>query len=660
MRVERTVRRPLTCLLALTGLSAWSLLRWYAEEQAWLDDAWISFKYARALISGEGLTYNLEDGPLEGFTNLAWVFLTAFAMKLGAAPEIFARTLGLLSHLLAITLIATLGWRKGPQLDSNKVAAVIVAAIPGATHGLLGIAGSGLETAFAALLLVLLAELTETPRPIPVALVSFLLCATRPDGALFVGCWFGVMFLFHRGQWRELLRAGVLFAVPFGALLACKAAYFGSLIPNTYFAKSADLPAWNIGWAYWQTFTQSEPGVVGLGLLLFVLTFRFLRAWTVFPLLAIALYVIYVAKVGGDFMEYRFAFQVLPLLAWSVARGLVELRAEAPRLVSAALVCACLGFGLLPPVLEGRYGTAPLAHMDNLVREGLSIGARLHEVLPPETRLATTLAGTLPYAWRGFVVDEWGLTDAYVAHLPNRPVVYRGHVKFAPLSYLQQRGVNMVIDHPHVCSCATGCEMPWPQVYVRLDGDRCLRTRYLVPTPELTKRFCTDARFIVRHVDCAPEPLPSWTTVAARPVELPVPPSWRRVEPAELLRSRHGVAFGATPVTGALVGQTPVSGHRADLLNSFHGGDDSTGWLRWTPGEGALRLRGRVGGGADCDRVYLGVLREGRLEQKVCGRNSEMMMPFEVALGAGSELIVMDAATTGWGHLLVSDLEWGG
>ena len=87
-------------------------------------------------------------------------------------------------------------------------------------------------------------------------------------------------------------------------------------------------------------------------------------------------------------------------------------------------------------------------------------------------------------------------------------------------------------------------------------------------------------------------------------------------------------------MTGALAGQTPVSGHSAGLLNSFHGGDDSTGWLRWKPADSALRLRGRVGGG-DCSRVYIGLLRNGQLEQKICGKDTESLQPFELALGPG-------------------------
>ena len=91
----------------------------------------------------------------------------------------------------------------------------------------------------------------------------------------------------------------------------------------------------------------------------------------------------------------------------------------------------------------------------------------------------------------------------WIRIFPDRPVTNRGHVKFAPEDYLRARKVNLVVAHPHVCSCAKGCDGGEPHVYVRISGDQCLRTRYLVQTPELTRRFCTDANFVTRHVDCA-------------------------------------------------------------------------------------------------------------------------------------------------------------
>lgn len=479
----------LWCAAAFTVIAAWNLLRWHTAERIALDDAWISFRYARHLIEGAGFVYNVEDGPLEGFTNLAWVLLTALAMKLGAAPLLFTRTLGLVSHLAVVAFILARGFR-GKAVARG--AAVVLAAIPGVTHGLLGLAGSGLETSFAALLIVLLAECLDRSDLLPAALVSVLLCATRPDGALFVGAFVLVLFTVSRGR---ALRIGALVALGFLGLVAFRWFTFHALVPNTYFAKSAHLAQWAAGWAYWGGFAQSEPGVVLLAL---ALPFTWKQPSTRFVALCLGLYVIYVAKVGGDFMEYRFAFEVIPLLAWGLSRA----AGERPRLTLGIAVSA-LALAALPPRMENAFGMNTIDEMNELVEDGLEIGAKLREVLPPDTRISTALAGTLPYEFGGFTVDEWGLNDAAIAHQPDVPITFRGHVKLASNEYLKSRGVNLRLAHPRQCRCDTGCPGDWPQVYVRLDELRCVQTRYLVPTPRLTRLFCTDPRFIVTHVDCA-------------------------------------------------------------------------------------------------------------------------------------------------------------
>ena len=42
-----------------------------------LDDAMVSMRYARHLVQGHGLTWNLGDPPLEGFTNPLWTLVMA-------------------------------------------------------------------------------------------------------------------------------------------------------------------------------------------------------------------------------------------------------------------------------------------------------------------------------------------------------------------------------------------------------------------------------------------------------------------------------------------------------------------------------------------------------------------------------------------------------
>jgi hypothetical protein len=108
-------------------------------------------------------------------------------------------------------------------------------------------------------------------------------------------------------------------------------------------------------------------------------------------------------------------------------------------------------------------------------------------------------------------IDQWGLNDEFTAHIKLRRFIEiegfngRGHLKFAPLEYLQERQVNLYVRHPLICSCSTLCRENKPDVFVRLDGsdDQCLRTWYLTPTPELTRHFCSHPElFVLDNVTC--------------------------------------------------------------------------------------------------------------------------------------------------------------
>jgi len=132
-------------------------------------------------------------------------------------------------------------------------------------------------------------------------------------------------------------------------------------------------------------------------------------------------------------------------------------------------------------------------------------------VLPPDTVIATTLVGTVTYYSGLRTIDQWGLADRFVAHLPANRIGYRGHAKRAPVLYLRERGVNLEFDHPEVCECDSSCDEgagDAPSVLVRLPGDLCVRSTYLVETAALTAHLCAHPEaFRVHRVDCEKAPV---------------------------------------------------------------------------------------------------------------------------------------------------------
>jgi hypothetical protein len=213
----------------------------------------------------------------------------------------------------------------------------------------------------------------------------------------------------------------------------------------------------------------------------------------------------YAVSVGGDFMQYRLMFHVYPLLVAAAVVGLMLLsrsRAWIGALSGAALAIASSA----PSVLDAEYHMESLAEMDRCCAQpGITYGRRLAEVLPADTVISTTMAGAIAYYSGLFTIDQLGLTDREVAHNGERiQPIRRGHTRRASPAYLKARGVNLVVHHPRVFSCAEPVTKgPGAHVFIRIDGDTCLRTLYLTPTPELTRLFCSRPDdFVLRDLPC--------------------------------------------------------------------------------------------------------------------------------------------------------------
>jgi sucrose-6-phosphate hydrolase SacC (GH32 family) len=129
----------------------------------------------------------------------------------------------------------------------------------------------------------------------------------------------------------------------------------------------------------------------------------------------------------------------------------------------------------------------------------------------------------------------------------------------------------------------------------------------------------------------------------------------------------EGSAFGTAPARGALPGQMAVDGFLGKgLVNSFLGGDDSTGTLTSPP----FRIERPfisflIGGGNNPDKLALELLVDGKPVRGTTGGNdrpggSETLLreSWDVAEFAGktATLRVIDAATGGWGHLNVDQI----
>jgi fructan beta-fructosidase len=128
-----------------------------------------------------------------------------------------------------------------------------------------------------------------------------------------------------------------------------------------------------------------------------------------------------------------------------------------------------------------------------------------------------------------------------------------------------------------------------------------------------------------------------------------------------------GTAFGPGPAKGTLPNQMPVTGFKGKgLVNSYVGGDDSTGTLTSPPIKVQRKyINFLVGGGKHPGKACINLLLDGKAVRTATGPNdkpggSEELdwAAWDVAEFEGKTVVIeiVDNATGGWGHINVDHI----
>ena len=234
-------RRQVGILLLLcAGWLGLYAMQWIRSDLV-VEDAAISFAYARNLAEGEGLVALPGGERIEGSSTPLGVLLLAVPYKLGISPFTAARSLGALLGVLCLPLTFALTRQARP--GGRGDVALLAAALLAASSQHLIWSGTGLEGGlFGFLLLAALVrmgvELDRGGRPWS-ALLFFLLCITRPEAPAYTA-FAGLALWVHRlrrGQWRGALGWSAAVVLPLIVYHGLRIAYFAWPFPNTYYAK---------------------------------------------------------------------------------------------------------------------------------------------------------------------------------------------------------------------------------------------------------------------------------------------------------------------------------------------------------------------------------------------------------------------------------------
>lgn len=227
----------------------WSVRRVWSFT---IDDAGISYAYAKHIAEGWGPVAVVGGPRVEGYSNPSWVLLLVPFHALGLSLPLVAKVLG--GGALAGTLAAAAAYLSRVEARQSRCMraswALFAALLAGCLEFVVWVV-AGLENALFAFLLLLLAALHVSPssaamRPVAAGLTAFVLCITRPEGALYAAGWLalelGRGLVFSKGDGRKRARraaaiAGLSMALPLALYHAVHYAIFRQLLPNTFVAK---------------------------------------------------------------------------------------------------------------------------------------------------------------------------------------------------------------------------------------------------------------------------------------------------------------------------------------------------------------------------------------------------------------------------------------
>jgi len=535
--------RRFTTLLAGLVMAALVLL---AYRERWLvDDAFISFRYARNFARGLGLVFNPGE-RVEGYTNFLWVLILAAGMRIGLDPGLCSQFLGLACY--AGTLLLT--YRIARIVLPSAWWAIATVLLVGTNYTVSSFATSGLETSLQTFLLtvgcwlLIRAHGRREWMHRDLIVLSLIISAgilTRMDfaifGAVLVPATMISVFVTQRRRGRREIRRSfvrqdallicpILFVV--GIWLAWKLWYYDSVLPNTYYAKGPSLSAFGVGADYLWLFVASYRYTLPLLVVLvgFAQLIRERHALLAGALIVVA-WAAYVVAVGGDFIEFRFLTPILPpfllCLIWTLARFSTFRK---PYLHW--LIIAWVGYGSLHHAQTYTWNVAlPLPayrpepvsdlrrHLDqgHWTEAGQALGSYF---AGDDVILATTAAGVLPYYSGLRTLDMYGLCDKHIAHsgkvVSDRP----GHQRMPSFDYLKRYGANLVIDFPRIRSVDdlddqapgaldffTQLRPPGQEaviVAIPIARQRVLIAWYLTPHPAVDREIASN-HWRVFHID---------------------------------------------------------------------------------------------------------------------------------------------------------------
>ena len=272
---------------------------------AWMcDDAYITLRTVDNFVSGFGPRWNVVE-RVQTYTHPLWMFVLAL-------PYYFTREAYFTPLVVSMLASVAAMWLFVARIAVSTAAAIVGASVLIFSRAFVEFSTSGLENPLTHLLLAVFFVLYWRPerRHYLTLLwtVTSLIMVNRIDAGLLVLP--AVLIQTYRAGWRPGATAMMFGLIPLATWELFSIVYYGFPFPNTAYAKlSTGIPPGEVasqGFAYLLNSAANDP-VTLLAIGVFVSVALAAQPRVTWPVaLGTVLYVMYVVRVGGDFMSGRF------------------------------------------------------------------------------------------------------------------------------------------------------------------------------------------------------------------------------------------------------------------------------------------------------------------------------------------------------------------
>lgn len=362
--------------------------------KAWItEDAYITFRTIDNFVHGYGLRWNIAE-RVQTYTHPLWLFIVAAGYAV--TREAYATTL-VLSSLLTLATALVFAFRCGLSVTATAFGLVLL----GLSDSFTSYSTSGLENPLVHLLLVVFVAALSNDKMRPdrqalfLSLLASLIAMTRLDALLLALP--ALVMVGWRGRGRVVIPL-LLGTLPFFLWECFALLYYGSPFPNTAYAKLlgpglSGLELGRLGLRYLHLSGLADP--ITLIVLASGITAGLTgNGWQRRVMgLGVVLQVLYVVRVGGDYMRAgRFLSAPFVFAAFLCADAFARLaRWQRTCVIGALALYAGVGAWqvyranegmLLPPLMEMLASTEARDGGDSLTSSLHAVLRARHQQLP--------------------------------------------------------------------------------------------------------------------------------------------------------------------------------------------------------------------------------------------------------------------------------------